>query len=82
MAGRALTGAGRRFGEEGGVLGYGTAPASGLQSAQFREIELLSGAKRQIGTRSGTGGSTGGAYPRDRVALRYFPLLWGLRAWP
>lgn len=39
MGGAALTGAGRRFGDEGGVL-----------------------------------------YLRERVALRYFPLLWEPRA--
>ncbi|MBA3744201.1 tryptophan 2,3-dioxygenase family protein [Sporichthya sp.] len=35
--------------------------------------------ERQIGTRSGTGGSTGGPYLRGRLPLRYFPLLWELR---
>ena len=35
--------------------------------------------ERQIGTKSGTGGSTGAPYLRKRVALRYFPLLWELR---
>jgi len=36
-------------------------------------------AERQIGTKSGTGGSTGAPYLRKRVPLRYFPLLWELR---
>ncbi len=120
----------------------GLAPASGFQSAQYRELEFLSGAKdraflarfrgltdaerdrllrrlaepslwdaylaldlwqlaedllthdelaglwrarhvqmveRQIGTKSGTGGSTGAPYLRRRVPLRYYPLLWELR---
>jgi tryptophan 2,3-dioxygenase len=35
--------------------------------------------ERQIGTKSGTGGSTGAPYLRKRVPLRYFPLLWELR---
>jgi tryptophan 2,3-dioxygenase len=37
--------------------------------------------ERQIGTKSGTGGSTGAPYLRSRLGLRYFPLLWELRAW-
>lgn len=36
--------------------------------------------ERQIGTRSGTGGSSGGPYLRGRLPLRYFPHLWTLRA--
>jgi len=35
--------------------------------------------ERQIGTKSGTGGSTGGPYLRRRLPLRYYPLLWELR---
>ncbi|MGQ0623930.1 MAG: tryptophan 2,3-dioxygenase family protein [Sporichthyaceae bacterium] len=35
--------------------------------------------ERQIGTRSGTGGSSGGPYLRGRLPLRYYPLLWELR---
>jgi tryptophan 2,3-dioxygenase len=35
--------------------------------------------ERQIGTKSGTGGSTGAPYLRKRVPLRYYPLLWELR---
>ncbi len=35
--------------------------------------------ERQIGTRSGTGGSSGGPYLRSRLPLRYYPLLWELR---
>ncbi len=37
--------------------------------------------ERQIGTKSGTGGSTGAPYLRGRLGLRYFPLLWELRTW-
>ncbi len=35
--------------------------------------------ERQIGTKSGTGGSTGAPYLHRRVPLRYYPLLWELR---
>jgi tryptophan 2,3-dioxygenase len=35
--------------------------------------------ERQIGTKSGTGGSTGAPYLRSRLGLQYFPLLWNLR---
>jgi tryptophan 2,3-dioxygenase len=35
--------------------------------------------ERQIGTRSGTGGSSGGPYLRGRLPLRYYPALWELR---
>ena len=36
--------------------------------------------ERMIGTKSGTGGSSGGAYLRSRLPLRYYPLLWDLRS--
>jgi tryptophan 2,3-dioxygenase len=42
-----------------------------------RHVQMV---ERQIGTKSGTGGSTGAPYLRQRVALRYYPLLWELRA--
>nr|WP_284287964.1 tryptophan 2,3-dioxygenase family protein [Angustibacter aerolatus] len=32
--------------------------------------------ERQIGTKSGTGGSTGAPYLRSRLPLRFYPLLW------
>ena len=35
--------------------------------------------ERQIGTKSGTGGSTGAPYLRSRVPIHYYPLLWELR---
>lgn len=37
-------------------------------------------AERQIGTKTGTGGSAGGAYLRSRVELRFYPELWELRS--
>jgi len=36
--------------------------------------------ERMIGTKTGTGGSSGADYLRSRLHLRYFPLLWGLRS--
>ena len=36
--------------------------------------------ERMIGTKTGTGGSTGAHYLRSRLDLRYFPLLWELRS--
>ena len=36
--------------------------------------------ERVIGTKAGTGGSSGGAYLRSRLPLRYYPLLWDLRS--
>lgn len=36
-------------------------------------------AERQIGTKEGTGGSSGGSYLRSRVELRFYPELWELR---
>jgi tryptophan 2,3-dioxygenase len=37
--------------------------------------------ERQIGTKSGTGGSTGAPYLRRRLDLHYFPLLWDMRSY-
>ena len=36
--------------------------------------------ERMIGTKSGTGGSSGSAYLRGRLALRYYTPLWDLRS--
>lgn len=36
--------------------------------------------ERQIGTKTGTGGSSGSAYLRSRVELRFYPELWELRS--
>ena len=35
--------------------------------------------ERMIGTKPGTGGSSGSGYLRSRLDLRYYPLLWDLR---
>jgi len=36
--------------------------------------------ERMIGAKTGTGGSTGSAYLRSRLELKYYPLLWDLRS--
>jgi tryptophan 2,3-dioxygenase len=41
-----------------------------------RHVQMV---ERQIGTKSGTGGSTGAPYLRSRLSLQYYPLLWQLR---
>jgi len=41
-----------------------------------RHVQMV---ERQIGTKSGTGGSTGAPYLHRRVPLRYYPFLWELR---
>jgi tryptophan 2,3-dioxygenase len=43
-----------------------------------RHVQMV---ERQIGTKSGTGGSTGAPYLNRRVPMRYYPLLWELRDW-
>jgi tryptophan 2,3-dioxygenase len=36
--------------------------------------------ERMIGSKTGTGGSSGSTYLRSRLDLRYYPLLWELRS--
>jgi tryptophan 2,3-dioxygenase len=36
--------------------------------------------ERMIGSKTGTGGSTGSSYLRSRLQLKYYPLLWDLRS--
>ena len=43
-----------------------------------RHVDMV---ERQIGTKSGTGGSSGAPYLRSRLAVRYFPELWDLRSY-
>jgi tryptophan 2,3-dioxygenase len=43
-----------------------------------RHVDMV---ERQIGTKSGTGGSSGAPYLRTRLAVRYYPELWELRSW-
>ena len=47
-------------------------------SAQWRALHATV-VERQIGYKSGTGGSTGASYLRSRRDLRFYPLLWELR---
>jgi tryptophan 2,3-dioxygenase len=47
--------------------------------ARWRSRHVLM-VERQIGTKSGTGGSTGAPYLRSRLSLRFFPELWDLRS--
>ncbi|MBD0292587.1 MAG: tryptophan 2,3-dioxygenase [Jiangellaceae bacterium] len=37
--------------------------------------------ERMIGTKTGTGGSSGASYLRGRLDLRFYPALWELRSW-
>ncbi|MBV9292548.1 MAG: tryptophan 2,3-dioxygenase [Frankiales bacterium] len=46
--------------------------------AQWRALHATV-VERQIGYKTGTGGSTGATYLRSRRDLRFFPLLWELR---
>jgi tryptophan 2,3-dioxygenase len=48
-------------------------------AAMWRSRHVLM-VERQIGTKSGTGGSSGAPYLRGRLGLHYFPLLWELRS--
>jgi tryptophan 2,3-dioxygenase len=48
------------------------------QAAQWRARHVVM-VERMIGTKTGTGGSTGATYLRSRLGLRYYPLLWELR---
>lgn len=45
---------------------------------RMRHVQMV---ERQIGTKSGTGGSSGAPYLRGRTRMHFFPLLWELRAW-
>jgi tryptophan 2,3-dioxygenase len=48
--------------------------------ARWRAEHVLM-VERQIGTKSGTGGSTGAPYLRSRLELRFYPELWDLRSY-
>jgi tryptophan 2,3-dioxygenase len=47
--------------------------------ARWRSRHVLM-VERQIGTKSGTGGSTGAPYLRGRIGVRFYPELWDLRS--
>jgi tryptophan 2,3-dioxygenase len=48
-------------------------------AAMWRSRHVLM-VERQIGTKSGTGGSSGAPYLRSRLGLHYYPMLWELRS--
>ena len=43
----------------------------------YRHVVMV---ERMIGTKPGTGGSSGAGYLRSRLDLRYYPLLWQMRS--
>jgi len=59
-----------------------------LAEALLQHDELAAGwrarhvvmVERMIGTKTGTGGSSGSEYLRSRLPLQYYPLLWELRS--
>lgn len=48
-------------------------------AAQWRARHITM-VERMIGSKTGTGGSSGSDYLRTRLPLRYYPLLWELRS--
>jgi tryptophan 2,3-dioxygenase len=44
---------------------------------RFRHVQMV---ERQLGSKSGTGGSTGASYLRTTIDKKLFPELWALRA--
>ena len=51
-----------------------------LTFAAWRQRHVLM-VERQIGTKTGTGGSTGAEYLRSTLTKRFFPELWDLRSY-
>jgi tryptophan 2,3-dioxygenase len=49
-------------------------------AAQWRSRHVAM-VERQIGVKSGTGGSSGSAYLRTRIPMRFYPELWELRTY-
>jgi tryptophan 2,3-dioxygenase len=49
----------------------------GVQEWRYRHVKMV---ERTIGTKLGTGGSTGGAYLRTTLGHNLFPDLWEIRA--
>ncbi|MGI8701849.1 MAG: tryptophan 2,3-dioxygenase [Nocardioidaceae bacterium] len=48
-------------------------------AAEWRSRHVMM-VERMIGSKSGTGGSSGSAYLRSRLPMRYYPQLWDLRS--
>ena len=44
---------------------------------RFRHVQMV---ERQLGSKSGTGGSTGASYLRTTITKKLFPELWSLRS--
>jgi tryptophan 2,3-dioxygenase len=49
----------------------------GIQEWRYRHVKMV---ERTIGTKSGTGGSTGAAYLRETIGRPLFPDLWQIRS--
>jgi tryptophan 2,3-dioxygenase len=49
----------------------------GLGLWRFRHVQMV---ERQLGSKSGTGGSTGASYLRTTIDKKLFPELWALRS--
>jgi tryptophan 2,3-dioxygenase len=49
----------------------------GMQEWRYRHVKMV---ERTIGTKTGTGGSSGAAYLRSTVGYNLFPDLWEIRA--
>jgi len=49
----------------------------GVQEWRYRHVKMV---ERTIGTKPGTGGSTGAAYLRETIGAPVFPDLWAIRA--
>lgn len=50
------------------------------QSWQMWRARHALAVARQIGAKSGTGGSIGATYLQSRVGLRFYPELWEMRS--
>jgi tryptophan 2,3-dioxygenase len=48
----------------------------GMQEWRYRHVKMV---ERTIGTKVGTGGSSGAAYLRSTLFLPLFPDLWAIR---
>ena len=49
----------------------------GIQEWRYRHVKMV---ERTIGTKSGTGGSTGAAYLQETIGRPIFPDLWAIRS--
>jgi len=49
-----------------------------MQEWRYRHVKMV---ERTIGTKHGTGGSSGAAYLRTTLEKRFYPELWELRSY-